>query len=70
MNTNIKGNFQICIKLPLTVSGCYNTNVRFFTYLNNKNIITCFENIELDGLWENKKLLDGNQRIDWIKSIH
>ena len=23
-----------------------------------------------DGLWENKRLLDKNQRFDWIKSIH
>ena len=33
------------------------------------------ENIELkisnyDGLWENKKIQDENQRFDWIKSIH
>ena len=26
--------------------------------------------LNYDGLWENKKLSDENQRFDWIKSIH
>ena len=29
-----------------------------------------FKILNYDGLWENKKLLDENQRFDWIKSIH
>ena len=28
------------------------------------------EILNSDGLWENKKLSDENQRFDWIKSIH
>ena len=26
--------------------------------------------LNYDGLWENKKLSDENQRFDWIKLIH
>ena len=26
--------------------------------------------LNYDGLWENKKLSDENQRFDWIKSIY
>ena len=29
-----------------------------------------FSRVEkIDGLWENKKILDENQRFDWIESI-
>ena len=38
---------KILVKLPLTASGCYNANVRLFTYLNNKTLLTYVENIEL-----------------------
>ena len=58
------------LKLPLTALGCYNTNVRLFTYLNNKLFSHELKILNYDGLWENKKFSDENQRFDWIKSIH
>ena len=33
----------------------YNTNVRLFTYLNNKLFSHEFKILNYDGLWENKK---------------
>ena len=35
------------IKLPLTAFGCYDTNVRLFTYLNNK----LFSEVKIIELW-------------------
>ena len=49
---------------------CYDTNVRLFTYLNNKLFLHELKILNYDGLWENKKLSDENQGFDWIKSIH
>ena len=57
-------------KKPLTVSGCYNTNGRLFTYLNNKLFSHELKILNYDGFGENKKFSDENQRFDWIKSIH
>ena len=63
-------NFLWVLKLPLTALGCYNTNVRLFTYLNNKLFSHELKILNYDGIWENKKLPDENQRFDWIKSVH
>ena len=45
------------------------TNVRLFTYLNNKLFSHELKILNCDGLWENKKIPDENQRFDWIKLI-
>ena len=58
--------YLISVTAPLTVSGCYNANVRLITYLNNKTLLTCVENITLWWIMENKKLSDENQRFDWL----
>ena len=41
-----------------------------FTYLNNKTLSHVLKIFNYDGIWENKKLSDENQRFDWIKLIH
>ena len=56
--------------LPLTALGCHDTNVRLFTYLNNRLFSHELKILNYDGLWGNKKIPDENQRFDWIKSIH
>ena len=61
-------NFFWVLKLPLTALRCYDTNVWLFTYLNNK--LFSHELLNYDGLWENRKIPDENQRFGWIKSIH
>ena len=61
--------FQV-VKLPLTVSGSYNISVRLFSYLKNKLFTQELKTLNYDGLWENKKFSDENQRFDWIKLIH
>ena len=58
------------MKLQLTASGCYNTNAALFSYLNNKIFSHELKIFNYDGLWENKKFADKNQRFDWIKLIH
>ena len=55
------------INYPL---GCYDTNVTLLTYLNNEIFSHELKILNYDELWENKKILDENQRFDWIKSIH
>ena len=50
--------------------GCNDTNVRLFTCLNNKLFSHELKILNYDGLWENKKLPDENQRFDWIKSFY
>ena len=57
--------FQV-FKLPLTVSGCYNT-----TYLNKKLFSHKLKVLNYDGLWENKKLSDKKStlRLDNIDSF-
>ena len=57
------------VKLPLTVSECFNTNVTLFTWIT-KLFSRVLKILNYDGLWENKKLADENQRFHWIKSIH
>ena len=47
--------------VPLTGSGCYNRNVRFFTYLNKKFFSQELKILNCDGLCENKKFSDENQ---------
>ena len=47
----------------------HDTNVRLFTYLNNKLFSHELKILNYDGLWENKKIPDENQRFDWIISI-
>ena len=59
---------QIRFKLPLTALGWYYTNVRLYTYLNNKLFSHELKILNYDGLWENKKPLDENQPFDWTKS--
>ena len=39
------------------------------SYLNNKVFSDEFKILNYDGLWENKKFSDENQRLDWTKSI-
>ena len=39
--------------LPLTALGCYDTNAKFFIYLNNK--LFSLKILNYDGLWEIKK---------------
>ena len=58
--------FSICMTVTWTFLGCYNVNVRLFTYLNNKVFSYELKILNYDGLWENKKLLDENQRF-WKK---
>ena len=41
--------------LPLTALGCYDKNVRLFTYLNRKLFSHELKLLNYDGLWENKK---------------
>ena len=43
---------------------------KLFTYLNNKLFSPELKILNYDGLWENKKISDVNQRFHWIKSIH
>ena len=62
--------FSKAPKLPLTTLRRYCTDVRLFTYLNNKPFSYVLKIFNYDGLWENKKIPDKNQRFDWIKSIH
>ena len=59
------------LKLPLTALGCYNTNVRLFTYLNNKLFSHELKILNYDGLWENKKILarKSTLRLDKIDSL-
>ena len=38
--------------------------------MNNKLFSHELKILNYDGLWENKKLSDENQRFDWIESIH
>ena len=57
-------------KLPVTAIGCYDTNARLFTYLNNRLFLHESKIWNYDGLCVNKKIPDENQRFDWIKSIH
>ena len=40
------------------------------TYLNKKLFPHKLKILNYDRLWENKKLSDKNQRLDWIKLIH
>ena len=63
-------NYFEFFKLPLTVSGRCNANVRLSTYFKNKLFSHALKILNYDRLWENKKLSDENQRFDWIKSIH
>ena len=58
------------LKLPLTALGCSDINIRLLTYLDNKLFSHELKTFNYDGLWENKKFSDENQRFDWIKSIH
>ena len=46
------------LKLPLTALGWHDTNVRLFTYLNNKLFSHELKILNYDGLWENKKIPD------------
>ena len=39
-------------------------------HLNNKLLSHELKILNYDGLWENKKFPDENQRFDWIKPIH
>ena len=48
--------FFYVLKLPLTVLGCYPTNVRLLTYLNNKPF-SRVENIELWWIMGKQKIL-------------
>ena len=48
-------NFFWVLKLPLTALGCYDTNVRLFTYLNNKLFSHELKILNYDGLLGNKK---------------
>ena len=43
---------------------------KLFTYLKNKTLVACVENIELLWIMGEQKLSDENQRFDWIKSIN
>ena len=43
---------------------------KLFTYLKNKTLVACVENIELWWIMGEQKLSDENQRFDWIKSIN
>ena len=44
--------------------------LKLFTYLIKKLFSHEWKLLNYDGLWENKKIPDENQRFDWIKSIH
>ena len=57
-------------KLLSINSRCYNANVKLLTCLNNKLFSYELKILNYDGLWENKKFSDENQRFDWIKPIH
>ena len=63
-------NFFWVLKLPLTALRSYDANVRLFTYLNNNLLSHELKISNYDGLWENKKIPDENERFDWIKPIH
>ena len=41
-----------------------------FLLLNNQLFSHEFKILNYDGLWENEKFSDENQRFDWIKSVH
>ena len=69
VSTYVQNSFWV-LKLPLATLGCYDTDARLFTYLNNKPFFLHeFKTLSYDGLSENKKILDENQRFDWMKSI-
>ena len=40
------------------------------TYLNKNFFPQELKILNYDRLWENKKLSDKNQRLDWVKLIH
>ena len=63
-------NFFWVLKLLLTALGRYDTNVRLFTYLNNKRFSHELKISNYDGLWKNKKIPNEIQRFNWIKFIH
>ena len=63
-------NFFWVLKSPLTALEWLDKNFRLFFYLNNKLFPNELKILNNDGLWENKKIPDENQRFDWIKSIH
>ena len=48
---------RVSCKHVLTVSGCYNTYVKLFTFLNNKILLTCVENNELWSIMGKQKIL-------------
>ena len=54
-------NFFWVLKLQLTALGCYNPNVKLFTYLNN-NIQTHSHELKILNYdnWENEKIPDEN----------
>ena len=54
----VKSRFLLSCKLPLTVSGGYNTNARLFNDLNKELFSHEFKILNYDGLWEKKEFSD------------
>ena len=69
VSTYVQNSFWV-LKLPLAALGCYDTDARLFTYLNNKPFFyMSSKHWVMMDYRKTKKILDENQRFDWMKSI-
>ena len=58
------------VKLPLTFSGCYNTNVRFsIIWITNSSHMS-WKYWTMMDYWKTKKISNEYQCFDWIKLIN
>ena len=65
----LNGNCFWVVKLPLTASGCYNTNFRLLSSLNNKFYSCELKILSYEGLWESENCRGEIRRFDWRKLI-